>query len=374
MGLVSAGRLRELAVPLGGRWSETRGELALRNGHVVSVRSADRPDAIRGLTLDTALWVDEAPLVSRQAWDAAQGCLVAAAAPRVLLTGTPKGRTGWLFELWRQRDAEVARFRFRSGDSPVANPAVIARLRASYGALAAAQELDAVFTDDRSQPFPPDAVDRFLVADALPFRGARRSLGLDLAKQKDFTVCTLMNEFGEAWVLGRWRHVAWPDTEARVVRLAEEHEALVVIDVGHGGGFGGALHDYLVRALGKARLLPVRTGNLGVKAELIETLSADVEHGRLRAERAGPHADQLRHELLWFAATRRVSAGVERITYEGPAGEEEHDDCVLSLALANWGRLHGWSAPPRRSRLSSFAKKGKMEARGGGASPYLFGG
>jgi PleD family two-component response regulator len=49
---------------------------------------------------------------------------------------------------------------------------------------------------------------RALFVDRLPLRGKERSLGVDLAKEKDFTVCTLMNELGEAWLLGRWQHVA----------------------------------------------------------------------------------------------------------------------------------------------------------------------
>ena len=181
---------------------------------------------------------------------------------------------------------------------------------------------------------------------------------MDLAKEKDWTVCTLMNEYGEAWLLGRWQHVAWPDTERRITELAERHEALVVVDIGHGGGYGGTMHDYLERALkgGAHRILGVHTGNVGFKAQLCEQLVQDVESRRLRVEQ-GDHTDQLRHELTFFECHREVVAGgTERLRYHGPRGdgEDDHDDCVLSLALANYGRLHGWERQGETEDLQEY--------------------
>jgi len=195
-------------------------------------------------------------------------------------------------------------------------------------------------------------------ADHLPKRGEQRSLGVDLAKEKDFVVCTLMNEFGETWVLGRWRHTAWPDTERRIGQLAREHDALVVLDVGHGGGYGGVMYDYLERELGRGRVMGVRTGNLGMKEQLCETLVADVENRRLRVEK-GELTPHLRHELTFFESHREVVGGAPRTRYHGPQGdgEDDHDDCVISFALANWGRVHGWEGPQDEVEdLSEYVK------------------
>lgn len=357
IGLAPVARLRELAAPLGAVWHEQKQLLDLRNGHKIWIRSADKPDATRGLTIDATLWIDEAAYVSEDAWTAAQACLATARAPLYLITTTPAGRDNWVYRLWTSSSGDVVRFTFRSADSPFVNEELAARLRETMGASRAAQELDAIFTDDKTTPFKPNDVSRLLSQAIVKVRGEQRSIGIDLAKEKDWTVATLMNELGEAWILGRWRHASWPDTEARLTRLLEEHKALAVVDVGHGGGYGGAIKDYLERSIGKARLLEVRTGNVGVKAEVIEALAADVEHGRLRVDNGGPHASDLRHELLFFTSTRRVVGGVERIVYEGPQGEDEHDDTVISLALANWGRIHGWIHPdPLKGDFSGFFK------------------
>jgi hypothetical protein len=366
--LAPAARLRELGQPLGGEWREQKQCLRLPNGHLIWVRSTDRPDATRGLTIKGTLWCDEAALISENAWTAALGCLVAAEDPLVLITTTPAGRNNWVYRLWIDLEREsVARFLFRSKDSPYAGP-VLGHLRGTMGGARAAQELDAMFVDDKSTPFPPDVVDKMFTTGTRPLRhrGEQRTLGVDLAKEQDFTVATLMNEFGEAWVVGRWQHVKWPDTESRIAQLARDHDALVVIDIGHGGGYGGALFDYLERSLGVGRVLGVRTGNVGVKGEIFEALSGEAQHGRVQVDSHGPFAADLRHELLFLTSTRKVVAGVERVIYEGPTGEDEHDDCAVSLALANWGRLHGWEPDPLKGDFGGF---GGDPTEGGGPLP-----
>lgn len=377
IGLAPTARLRELAAPLGAEWNETKQLLTLANGHRVWVRSADRPDATRGLTIDTTLWLDEAAYVSEAAWTSALGCLAAARSALVLITTTPAGKNNWVFRRWSAPDAAILRFYFRSSDSPFANEGLQRALRETMGAARAAQELDAIFTDDRTQPFKPEDIDR-LLANRLPkLRGHRITIGWDWGKEKDWTVGTGMNEFGEARILGRWRHVNWPETFRRVEAIhgAFPH-SIACVDKQQGGGYGGVASDFIAEKIGEARVLDVRTGNLGVKAKIIEALMADVEHGRLQADNertdaepsGGENAKQLRHELLFFTSVRKVVGGVEHVVYEGPQGEDEHDDTVISLALANWGRIHGWDRPEESVDFKQFVPP--TGGGGGGGSSY----
>ena len=55
--------------------------------------------------------------------------------------------------------------------------------------------------------------------------------------------------------------------------------------------------------------------------------------------------------------------------YHGPQGdgEDDHDDCVVSLALANWGRLHGWEGPQDEVEdLSEYVKATEVLKRRSG--------
>jgi len=131
-----------------------------------------------------------------------------------------------------------------------------------------------------------------------------------------------------------------------------------VVDLGHGGGYGGAMKDYLERSPDVEHVLGVRTGNLGVKAQLCEALISDLENRRLRIEK-GELTPHLRHELCYFESHREVVGGTPRVRYHGPQGdgEDDHDDCVISLALANWGRLHGWEGLQGETEdLSEYVK------------------
>lgn len=340
-------RISELIEVLPGYiWRDQKKYYELWNGHKVWVRSCDDPDSVRGPSVTTTLWIDEGAMVNQEGYQNALATLVTADNPRVLITTTPKGKASWMFRLWTSEDPEIdmARFTFRSQDSPVANPAILKQLGASMTADARAQELHAVFLDPGSLPFHPDDVERLISTPCGQIRGKQLSLGIDLAKESDWTVLTLMNEFGESWILDRWRHQKWPQTEARILRYAREHRAICVVDEGHGGGYGGVMADYLERELSAKRVLRVRTGMVKAKSSLIEALIQDVENGRLRLE-AGLYKEQVRREFEWFSAVRKVVRGVEMITYEAPPGEDEHDDCVVSVALANHGRIFGWTRP-----------------------------
>lgn len=341
MGLVQGQRLQRAAkdsVP-GSTWSGSKVCLELPNGHQVWLRSADDPDATRGLTIDTTLWVDEAALVSEAAYTAALGCTVAHS-PLVLITTTPRGRGSWVFRLWSKSRPGLRRFMASTSDSPFAGR-VLEEMREAMGPERARQELEAEFTDDRGRPFPPEAVDALLARPLGEPRGRKRVLGVDLAKLKDWTVIWLMNEFGEAWLLDRFQNMPWPDVQKRITARAREHQAPVVLDEQHGGGYGGAMLDYIRADLGHEWVIPVRTGTPGVKAQVVEALIADVANQIIRIHPASKDVAQVRHELLWFDYTRTVVGGVERIKYEGPQSEGEHDDTVIGLALANFGRTHG---------------------------------
>lgn len=365
-------------------WKEVDKCFVFANGAKLYLRTADDKSGVptRGLTLDGVLWVDEASFVPRSAWNAAQATQVAVADPKVVVTTTPRGRKSWVFDLCVEAEeggGSVEWFRFRSTDSPHVSESFVKDLRRRLGRQVADEELNAVFLGETDVPFHPDDIERAFGGEGgarkLPVRGERLTIGLDLAKKKDYTVATLMNEFGEVWVLKRFRADTfgadrfWPRAKRTIVELAEKHSAVVVVDVGYGGGFGESMKDYLVEALGEEKVFGVKTGNVKVKAKLIEDLIGDLEAGRLLVSE-GQHSDDLRAELTYFPRPeRRNEGGVEMLVYKGPSDEgEEHDDTVISLALARWGRDNAWGeekADPLGGDFSGFGGAGKARAAGG---------
>ncbi len=334
-------KIVELSTNLGGvHWREQKGRFELDNGSTIECVSAESAggEATRGLTIDGVLWIDEAALVPENAARAARGCLLTGDG-RVLVTTTPVGRN-WVWREWNRDDAQVTRVRFRANDSPFVDQARAARERAELPPEIAAQEFDAEFVDDLTIAFPDTSR---LFAHLFPDRTKETKaslgnvLGIDLGQKQDWLVVTLMNRYGEAVVLERVQHLDWTDARHLIADLALEHEALVVLDDGPGGGAGPVLESDLRREHG-LRTAVVHTAVPARKAEIVEQTRLDVRWQKLHVL-VNPHADQLRHELRLFQAIRRVVQGKELVVYQGPQLRGEHDDCVLSLCLANWGRV-----------------------------------
>jgi len=337
----------------GCRWREQQKRMLFPNGSVWQVFSADRHDATRGPSLTGILWVDEAAFLSVRAWTASLGALGSAKTPRKLLTTSPMGKN-WVFDEFVSTDACNEPFRFRSHQSPHINHEEVARNRAKMTPERAAQEFDAEFVDSLILAFP-DTTDLFVAAFEARQTTPRRALGIDLGKDQDWTVVVLINEFGEAEVVGRWQHVAWPETEERILDLIAKHGVQITcVDKAYVGSY---MVDRL-KALGK-KVLDLATNSQQLKARIVETLRADVQHGRVRVLE-NDLTDHLRHELRRFQGTPRVLNGQTYVRYECPEIRGEHDDCVIALCLANWVRHHGLVGPaPVRADIRRYVESAK---------------
>jgi len=346
--------LRKICLDLPGcDWREQQKRMVFRNGSIWQVFSADRPHAVRGPSLDGILWVDEAAFLRFEAWNAALGSLSAAQNPRKLLTTSPMGKN-WVFDEFVSRDPANESFRFRSADSPHINQAEVARNRAKMTPERAAQEFDAEFVDALLLAFPDTS--KLFVQGFSPHSPApKRALGIDLGKEQDWTVVCLINEFGEAEIVGRWRHASWPETEERILDLIEKHHvSITCVDKAYVGAY---LVDRL-KVLGK-NVLELATNARQLKARLVETLRADVQRASLRVLE-NEHSDQLRYELGRFQGTHYVVHGRVEVRYECPEIRGEHDDCVIALALANWVRHHGLVGPkPVRADIRRYVASAK---------------
>ena len=351
--------LRAACQSLGGcQWNATDRRMTFANGSTWEVYSGEREGSTRGLTITGLLWADEAALIPLRAWNE---ILPASGNALKLLTTTPAGKN-WVYDEFVSPDDAHESFRFRSADSPHVNHAEVARCRESMTPEFAAQEFEAEFVDGLILAFP-DTTDLFVAS--LPDRSPADSpvaLGIDLGKEQDWTVVTKINVDGEAEVLGRWRHQDYPSTTKRIVDLIAEHGvSLVCVDKAQAGSY---LADELRRIQRERKrdgfplqeVVAYETFSPGKKTALIETARGDVQHQRIRVLH-NDLANVLRYELCRFQGIRRVSQGREIVSYGCPQIHGEHDDCVLSLCLANWARL-------RLLELKARKKSGAVDLRG----------
>lgn len=342
-------KLRELAQAFGVRaddWVSTKRLLRLPGGRSIKVFSADRKEVVRGPSI-VILWIEEGAYIHHAAIISSLPAMrtgLSETKTRLLVSTTPAGKN-WVWDYWDKGQRGVLAlecFRFRSTESPYQDPEDVAFARASMSPERFSQEYLAAFVDNLLLVFP----DRDgLFVDSLPLRPKKAAvwLGVDLGK-KDFTVCTAMNEWQEAWIAGRWNETTpgfnegtyWAQTYDRVEQLARDLGATVVVDTGGAGGAAGAVLAEHLRGKGLG-VVEVKTSQQGTKAKIVEQAKADVQWKKLKVLR-NEHAEQLDYELSKFQGIKRQIHGQEVHVYEGPQVPGEYDDCVISFCLANWGR------------------------------------
>lgn len=372
--------LTELCAPIpGAEWRKSERRLLLPGGRSIKVFHGEhKHKTMKGPSL-VALWVDEGALLAEEAFYAATPTLRSQAVEtRLVVTTTPLGKN-WCWKLFEEGGLPesagvIERFRFRATESPYADHFTIERNRRLMAPEFFAQEYLAEFVDSLLLVFPDREglyVDNPTVE---PGPKARKWLGVDLGRKRDWTVCTLMDEHAQAQVLARWKEGqgapvgdAYLKTQdQRIIDLAKHHGAMVVIDTGGAGGTVGARLAVDLRAAG-VPVLEVATNRTGTKGQMVEHLKADVAWRRIRVIK-GEHTDQLDHELGRFQGLQKVVHGQPITVYEGPQIEGEHDDCVISLTLANWGRVADETGPDTGDGgLASFRPRGPRPGGGGGA-------
>jgi len=301
----------------------------------VEVRSADNPSALVGEGLDQ-LVTDETALFDSQAWFESLRPTLSDKLGSALLVGTPKGR-GWFFDEWcRGRDGsnpDYMSWQFESRDNPYFPSGEWEAAKLQLPEDVFKQEYRAQFLEDSAGVF------RGILSCRQEHRcghGGPWVIGVDIAKQRDFTVMSRMcKKCGDVHEIDRWNKIDWPVQSARIAAFAKKWRGRVILDA---TGIGDPIYDDLKRM--GVNLEGVKL-SLQTKTAIIRRLQQDLENGdvswpvpRKRDTWEIMEAELQRYE---YKMTPRGA-----VLFSAPPGY--HDDCVISLGLANWGKRmsRGW--------------------------------
>jgi len=318
------------------RKDESDHRLDLVTGGSVEFWNLSNPGPIRGRKYALAV-IDEAAAVSdlESAWNKVIRPTLVDYRGQAWFLSTPAGR-GFFWKLWlRGQSDEHSEWRSwqrPSGTNPHLDPVEIEAARQELPDLSFRQEFMAEFVDDAGGVFRGSevCVDRGRTDAEPPRPGVTYVVGVDLARLRDFTVITVLDEFARQVYHERLNHVSWERQIELVIQVARRYnEARVYVD---STGVGDPITERLRRAG-----LPVRAYHMTLQSKqlIIDGLALRIEGGNLR--------------LMDVAAqTRELQAYQYEITpsrnYRTNAPEGEHDDCVIALALA----CHGLPRSARR--------------------------
>lgn len=142
--------------------------LAFGNGsRIVGLPATE--DTVRGFSAVNLLIVDEAARVSDEMYIAVRPML-AVSAGTLWLMSTPRGKTGFFYEVWADGGPDWERVQVPARDCPRIRRSFLDEERRALGDRAFAQEYECAFSDSLTALFARDLLDRALTDSFAPLR------------------------------------------------------------------------------------------------------------------------------------------------------------------------------------------------------------
>lgn len=184
--------------------------------------------------------------------------------------------------------------------------------------------------------------------------GRHYVMGVDLARKEDYTVLCVLDQTGRQVHWQRMNQMSWTRQIETILSVAQSYDATIIVDStgvgdpiyerlnmsdvldmpdvsvyrnGHGNGrvFGGGYHTNGSHPL--PRPIPYYLTHAS-KTKLIDGLAIALEHNQLSLM----NLDIQTNELISYEYISEPGMTVRTGSPDG-----QHDDCVIALALANWG-------------------------------------
>ncbi len=305
----------------------------LVSGSTIEFLSAHDPDSIIGEGLD-GLVVDESARISAMAWENSLRATLTDHLGWALRISTPLGLNWWYKEhqkgkgLFVPTKKRLIRYReswsFPTATNPYIDKGEIRDAKNDLPADVFRQEYLAEFLSDASGVFRN--IDRVVAGDLKePQDGILYYLGIDLAKKRDFTVLTILDEHFHLCYFERFNQIDYTFQKKKIINVAHRYnDAIVNLD---STGVGEPIFDDLSNEI---RVKPYNFTNES-KKNLIQNLILAFEKQIITL----PDIPVLLEELRMFVYELTKSG---KVRYSAPEGF--HDDCVISLALAFWEASH----------------------------------
>jgi len=306
--------------------------LTLISGSEIYFKSIQQPDNLRGYSIDY-MFCDEAAMYKDEVFYSCLRPMLTVRGKKCFLLSTPKGKNFFfnLFQLGKDGIDPMFRSYIASSDgNPFANQLEIENARKSLPDAIFRQEYLAEFVDGGSV-FPHLSEAATIKAWTMPVLSDRYSAGLDLALQGDFLVLTILNKAGR--VVNSYRATKTPMSTmlSEVKKLLDKYNPKCTLV--ETNGIGNGIYETISKLHKSVR--PFNTSNKS-KQDIIENLIYDLNEGDITV----PHKEFFPHyvdEMTNFGF--EYSVKTRKVKYFGLGGA--HDDCVMSLAIANEARRSG---------------------------------
>lgn len=299
----------------------------------IEFKTAQDPDKLRGFKVNMAL-LDEADRMLEESFVSVYTTL-APVRGRAYIISTPKTRGGFFYQEWMKGQADSPTYdpkyfsmRMPTSANPYIDPDIIAQAKKNLPEDVFRTEYEAAWPESGEGLVFRNI--RGCVRGNLeePVKGESYVMGVDLAKHNDFTVITVIKRSTRQVVhFYRTNSMDWNSIKYSVVSTATKYNNAYTIIDSTSGSVGDVIYDN-IREGCSFPLEGYKIQTNSAKKQLIEGLRIGLQEGSL----SFPAITELMYELQIFEYNITDSGTV---TYSAP--RNDHDDCVISLALAYYG-------------------------------------
>lgn len=312
--------LRRTRQVTGRQVSKTLREIEFPNGGRLAVRSLEEYDNLRGTGLH-AHFIDEYAYVHPDAWPLVLMPMLLERQGGAWFASSPYGLNHFhQLVILAASDPDHAVFRLTGYDNPIVSADEMERVRRSVPERVWQQEYMGEFLSDGGAVFRNLAACAVAQPQVGPIPGHEYVIGVDLAKQNDYTVLAVLDAtLGAVVYLDRFSQIDYTLQLERLKALNDRFRpSLIVIERNTGEMFIELC--YLAG-------LPVSAfaTTVASKTRIIEALAVAFEREALRIIPDGVLLGELQAYSM-----KRLPGGTLR--YSAPAGM--HDDTVMAVALA----------------------------------------
>jgi phage FluMu gp28-like protein len=296
------------------------------NGSIIYFRSGEREDSLRGYTLNYLI-IDEAAYIKDEVWSTVLRPTTLVKGKKVLFLSTPKGRN-WFYQIamrgYGEEFTQYVTYKASSFDTPFISEEELMEAKLSLPENIYKQEILAEFIDDGGEVF--QNLKKVSVLSKYPSHNSNEKYyaGLDFGRQNDYTVLTILDSEGNLVDFYRERQKSWDIIISEVVSKLRQYKPQIFAEV---NSIGDVLFENIRKQY--SGIQPFVTSN-DSKQNIIEDLIMVLNEEKLKLPTEDLNFDLYR-EMSQF--TYEYSPRTRKVRYTAPNGL--HDDCVISLALAN---------------------------------------
>ena len=295
------------------------------NGSTIHFKSGEKPDNLRGYTLDWLI-IDEAAFVKDEIWQEVLRPATLVKGKKVIFISTPKGKN-YFYNLYQRGMSseypDYVSLKYTSYDTPFISKEEIEDAKQTLPTDIFRQEILAEFIEDGGEVFKNYKQIQLEENWRKPSSEERYWAGIDLGRQNDYTVVTIINNYNQVCYMYRENKNNWANIVDNIIEILTRYNAKALIEV---NSIGDVIYEQIYRRYKKIE--PFTTSNKS-KEEIINNLIVSI-NDQIITLPTKELFEPLDTELKVF--TFEWNPQSRKVRYFSPSGF--HDDTIMSLAIA----------------------------------------